>query len=115
MERPDVDRLLQAHLPQARFTRKEYRDGWVDQVDLHWLRLQVRVYLPSEAFKVHILGVRTSIDGSSTPLWTLMGEGEEQLEDAIKQLRAEALGAAHAIVHATGRLPKGPSLDDLMA
>ena len=114
MERPDVDRLLQTYFPHARFTRKEYRDGWVDQVDLHWLRLQVRAY-PSTAFKVHILGVRTSIDGSSTPLWTLMGEGEEHLEDAIRQLRAEVLGVAHAVVHAAGRLPEGPSLHDLMA
>ncbi len=114
MERPDVDRLLQAHFPHARFTRKEHRDGWTCQVDLHWLRLQVRAY-PSTAFKVHILGVRTSIDGSSTPLWTVMGEGEEQLEVALKQLRAEVLGAAHAIIHAAGRLPEGPSLEELMA
>ncbi len=113
MERPAVDAYLAAEFPNARFARTERIDHWTDQLDLHWLRLRVQVF-PSGAFKVVLLGVRTGIDGSSTALWSLLGEGEEQLKDALRQLRAELLGAAQGIVRITGRVPESPSLEDLM-
>jgi hypothetical protein len=114
MERPTVDALLVAEFPNARFTRQERGDHWGDQLDLHWLRIRVQVFPETGAFRVNLLGVRTGIDGSSTALWSLLGEGEDQLKNALGQLRAELLGAAQGIVRITGRVPESPSLEDLM-
>lgn len=119
-ERSDFDAALDAAFPKARRTRRELGDGWIDTFRLGLLEVAIAVYngkaiprrlgekrRPPRGSVVAIInGVRTSIDGSVTPLWKKEGFGLDGLKLVLAELRAELLGLAHAIMVTTGRKQK---------
>lgn len=125
-ERSDFDPAVDAAFPKARRTRKEHGNGWEDTFRMGLLEVSIRVYngqgvrrraekpVRGGTVVAIINGVRTSIDGSVTPLWRRQASEFEGLEKVLAELRAELLGMAHAITVISGRKKK-PAIIEALA